>query len=52
MHTLTVPDAGQNLDYSTEPASASTVTQLHDPSASRRGAQYVAWHPDGSRKVR
>jgi len=44
--------AGQDLDESTEPASVSALTQLRDPSAVHRGAQYISWHPDGSRKVR
>ena len=43
--------SGQSLDLATEPASASTVTQLADVGASRRGAQYISWHPDGSLKV-
>jgi dynein intermediate chain 2 len=43
---------GQDLDFGTEPAAARTLTQLVDPSLHRRGAQYLAWHPDGSCKVR
>ncbi|KAK9917240.1 hypothetical protein WJX75_002207 [Coccomyxa subellipsoidea] len=42
---------GDDAKYSTEAAAAHTLTQLLDPSPSRRGAQYLCWHPDGSRKV-
>ncbi len=44
---------GDDAKYSTEAAAAHTLTQLLDPSPSpsRRGAQYLSWHPDGSRKV-
>ena len=42
---------GETEGYATEAASPHTLTQLLDPSPSRRGAQYICWHPDGSRRV-
>ncbi|BDA50396.1 Dynein intermediate chain 2, axonemal [Coccomyxa sp. Obi] len=42
---------GETEGYATEAAAAHTLTQLLDPSRSRRGAQYICWHPDGSRRV-
>lgn len=38
-------------EYAMEPAAVHTLTQLLDPSPSRRGAQYISWHPDRSSKV-
>lgn len=43
---------GEAEEFATEAATAHTLTQLLDPSSSRRGAQYMSWHPDGSRRVR
>lgn len=42
----------QTLDFSTEAPAAKTLAVLRDPSNAKRGAQYLSWHPDGSRKVR
>ncbi len=42
---------GRNLDYSTEKPEAKTIAGLIDPSGSKRGAQYVCWHPDGSSRL-
>lgn len=39
------------LEYSTEAPAAKTLAVLRDPSNAKRGAQYLSWHPDGSRKV-
>lgn len=38
---------------STEPPNAKTIAMLRDPagSKSRRAAQSLSWHPDGSRKI-
>lgn len=41
----------QILEQSTEAPSAKTLAVLRDPSKGKRGAQYLSWHPDGSRKV-
>lgn len=43
---------GETEGYATEAAAVHTLTQLLDPSPSRRGAQYICWHPDGSKRVR
>ena len=43
--------SGRNLDYSTEKPEARTIAGLTDPSNSKRGAQYVCWHPDGSSRL-
>ena len=47
--TLALPE--QILEQSTEAPSAKTLAVLRDPSKGKRGAQYLSWHPDGSRKV-
>ncbi|KAL3145226.1 Dynein, 70 kDa intermediate chain, flagellar outer arm [Trebouxia sp. C0010 RCD-2024] len=43
--------AGKVLEQSTEAPSAKTLAVLRDPCKGKRGAQYLSWHPDGSRKV-
>ena len=43
--------AGRQVEHNTEAPYAKTVTTLRDPSAQRREAQYLSWHPDGSRKL-
>ncbi|KAK9824062.1 hypothetical protein WJX72_007469 [[Myrmecia] bisecta] len=43
--------SGKVLDHSTEKPDAKTIAVLRDPCALKRGAQYLSWHPDGSRKV-
>ena len=43
--------AGRQVEHNTEAPYAKTVTTLRDPSAQRREAQYLCWHPDGSRKL-
>ncbi|CAL8464794.1 g4329 [Coccomyxa elongata] len=42
---------GETEEYATEAPTAHSLTQLLDPSPSRRGTQYMCWHPDGSRRV-
>ena len=39
------------MEHNTEAPYAKTVTTLRDPSSQRREAQYLSWHPDGSRKL-
>lgn len=41
--------AGRQLEQNTEAPYAKTLTVLRDPSASKREAQYLCWHPDGAR---
>ena len=43
--------SAQVLEHSTEAPSAKTLAVLRDPSKGKRGAQFLSWHPDGSRKV-
>jgi len=36
---------------SSGPATTATVAVLRDPTGAKRGATYLAWHPDGGRRL-